>query len=274
MLKLLIVQACSIRLRIETYASILGWAEVDLFIALRISAVWGYSRSLFVIVFILGVTPVITNSMSASITLPAYSPDVSGCFVTLTRSISDFKRKYAMCAYLTRSMLILQDVVVLAATWIKTSQQFRIARRSNLAISLSMCLLRDGTAYFVVLLILNATQMAIFASEGEQLSALLSVMPLILTNRFMMNLRKLGSRINEDTEAQQWSQFSSVAFNPATTALVGNIGECLDLSNDSSDGFGHREWYELDEVESSSDDSTLEIGFSSTGAVYEGASAA
>lgn len=70
--------------------------------------------------------------------------------------------------------------------------------------------------------------------------------PLILTNRFMMNLRQLRTRADADAEVP-WTQYSTIAFNPAATALVGNIGELLEL-NDESEEPTRREWFELDDM--------------------------
>ena len=84
----------------------------------------------------------------------------------------------------------------------------------------------------------------------------------------MMNLRQLSSHHDDPIDpTQSWSHFSSIRFNPAASELVGNIGECLDLG-EGSEPFGEREWYELDEVDCAS--GALDIGFSSTGAVYGG----
>lgn len=268
---------CSIRIWIISVACIAGWIEVDCFIAFRISAIYGCNRSLFLLVFVLGLAPVITNSLAAVSFRGAYLPGLPGCYYLLITEISleKYNLDYTICAYVTRSTLILQDVVVLILTWIKTYGQWKIARRSNFSLSVSMCLLRDGTMYFCVLLVLNATQIAVFRTQGSVLSNFLATVPLILTSRFMMNLRELGARgggADDDAEAQPWSRFSSAVFARTGSAFVGNVGEYLDLGNEAVDG--HRPWYELDELESGADCSVLEIGYSSTGAVYEGPSSA
>ena len=46
--------------------------------------------------------------------------------------------------FVTLGALLLQDVLVLGLTWIKTYRQWRDSRRANIFPSLSQCLLRDG----------------------------------------------------------------------------------------------------------------------------------
>ena len=60
----------------------------------------------------------------------------------------------------------------------------------------------------------------------------------------MLNLRQL--RTCADAEAPPWTQYSTIAFNPTATALVGNIGELLDVIE--PEHFGCHEWHELGDV--------------------------
>lgn len=70
--------SCTVAERILRTAMILGWVQVNcvytavlnidmvtdrqvVFISLRVSAIWEHSRSLFALLFILGLAPVITN---------------------------------------------------------------------------------------------------------------------------------------------------------------------------------------------------------------------
>ncbi|GJE85356.1 hypothetical protein PsYK624_014350 [Phanerochaete sordida] len=103
-------------------------------------------------------------------------------------------------------------------------------------------------------------------SHNELLYGYCSIMPLILTSRFMLNLRTLGARGADEEHAQPGSGYTSAAF----TVPVGNIGASLDLGSEPG---AQREWFELDDfaVCGGSDDgsSTHDIGFSSTGAVYD-----
>ena len=46
--------------------------------------------------------------------------------------------------YVTRGSLVVADSIVLVLTWIKTFNNWNEARRLNLNLSISTCLLRDG----------------------------------------------------------------------------------------------------------------------------------
>ena len=50
-----------------------------------------------------------------------------------------------LVVYVTRGCVIALDSMVLALTWKKTFQAWREARRLNLQLSVTTCLLRDGS---------------------------------------------------------------------------------------------------------------------------------
>lgn len=45
---------------------------------------------------------------------------------------------------MTRSCVVLSDLIVVGVTWQKTFRQWREGRRLNVPLSISTCLLRDG----------------------------------------------------------------------------------------------------------------------------------
>ncbi|GJE85359.1 hypothetical protein PsYK624_014380 [Phanerochaete sordida] len=242
--KSLVSPRCNIRIWILTIVRIICWAEIDFFIAFRLSAIWGHNRLLFAAIFVLGLAPVITNTISASISLPAYSPHLPGCFYKLRIAIppSNFERSWKM--YLCHE---------------KYTHTTRCHRAGS----------HMGTGYFFVLFALNVAQIAVFNSQHALLTQFLQAIPLILASRFMMNLRQLGNRADWDTEAQPWTNYSTVVFNPNASYTLGNIGQYLDLG-DELERDVPREWYELEDFAPDPDRSrTIDIGFSSTGAVYE-----
>ena len=46
--------------------------------------------------------------------------------------------------YVTRGSMVAADLIVLVLTWIKTFRNWNEARRLNVELSVSTCLLRDG----------------------------------------------------------------------------------------------------------------------------------
>ncbi|KIP10474.1 hypothetical protein PHLGIDRAFT_230952 [Phlebiopsis gigantea 11061_1 CR5-6] len=58
-------------------------------------------------------------------------------------------------------------MTVLIVTWSKTYQTHRDAARVHVRMPVSNLLLRDGTLYFLVVLVLNVTEMIVFRTEGQ-----------------------------------------------------------------------------------------------------------
>ena len=56
-----------------------------------------------------------------------------------------------LVAYVTRSSLVAADLIVLVLTWTKTFGSWKEARRLNVELSVSTCLLRDGKSLCIVL---------------------------------------------------------------------------------------------------------------------------
>ncbi|EKM50314.1 uncharacterized protein PHACADRAFT_201154 [Phanerochaete carnosa HHB-10118-sp] len=123
--------------------------------------------------------------------------------------------------YTTRSSLILADAIVLVLTWIKTFRHWRNARRLKMKASLTTCLLRDGTTYFIALLALNISQLLTYNIPDP---------PPILINRFIINLRTAGSTVSDYSMhmSDQRQRQSSLQFTRPTDRL-GNMGGTLQV---------------------------------------------
>ncbi|EKM50292.1 uncharacterized protein PHACADRAFT_201131 [Phanerochaete carnosa HHB-10118-sp] len=138
--------------------------------------------------------------------------------------------------YTTRGSLILADAIVLILTWIKTFRHWRNARRLKMKASLTTCLLRDGTMYFIALLALNIAQLLTFNFSDTDITiinALITTLPLMLISRFIINLRTAGSTVSDYSmhmSDQQQGQ-SSLQFKRS----VGRLG---DIGGTLQDGWG------------------------------------
>ncbi|GJE85081.1 hypothetical protein PsYK624_011580 [Phanerochaete sordida] len=101
-------------------------------------------------------------------------------------------------------------------------------RRQYSRTSVTRILLRDGTAYFVVLLALNLAQMLTFGKSGAApVTRLVRLLPSVLVSRFLLNLRQLSRA----SETQYWS---TVTFR-VPSSFLGNIGEPLELTIENDD---------------------------------------
>lgn len=207
----------------------LTYQPVNIFLSLRIFAMWERNWSLFAMILVLGLTPLITNSFSAAdFTYGPFRGPVSLCVNFLKPTITDFERKYTIADYVTQGVLLLQDILVLCLTWMKTYRKWTDARRVKVSVSVLECLLRDGTLYFVIMCAINITQMVIFDAEsGEILGLYLNALPLVLMSRFVINLR-------QTCEIGDSSVPSTVIFRRETN-ILGNVGESLEYAEPRPD---------------------------------------
>ncbi|EKM56349.1 uncharacterized protein PHACADRAFT_193966 [Phanerochaete carnosa HHB-10118-sp] len=225
---------------------VLSWAfpviqllQTALFSALRVLAIWDKSYFWSLLTFVLSMVPFATNIYIAAVS--KYSFDVDPFFGTICIEVSQisartFNIRMFRVTYTTCGSLILADAIVLVLTWIKTFEQWRNARCLKMRASLTTCLLRDGTTYFIALLALNIAQLLTYNvsyTEIAIVSAMVTALPPVLLSRFIINLRTAGSIVSDYSmhlSDQQQGQ-SSLQFRRPTDRL-GRVGGTL------QDGWG------------------------------------
>ncbi|EKM57660.1 uncharacterized protein PHACADRAFT_251424 [Phanerochaete carnosa HHB-10118-sp] len=220
---------------------LIGFLQTAVFSALRVFAIWNRSYLWSLIVFALSMVSFVMNLIDAAVT--KYVILEEPIWGAVCASEYPFSvRTTNILIYSTRGSVILADTIVLVLTWIKTFRHWRNARRVNLGVSLTTCLLRDGQA----LLAINIAELVTFdpATDTSPVGAFITSLPLVLINRFMINLRTVDSEMSDDstytTDRQQES--STVQFRRSTNRL-GNIGGALlsglddDESSDQEDMF-------------------------------------
>lgn len=93
---------------------------------------------------------------------------------------------------------------------------------------LTTCLLHDGTVFFLVLLILNTTEMmAWYISSASNVAQIAVVMSPLLVSRFMMRLR-LATRNEHLTTTDMGT------LVPGQSVVFANAGAPLDFNDDTS----------------------------------------
>ncbi|KAI0084434.1 hypothetical protein BDY19DRAFT_997782 [Irpex rosettiformis] len=126
----------------------------------------------------------------------------------------------------TRISVIIGDVLVLLVTWSKLAKLYYEARQLRIKAPLATLLFRDGTFYFVVLLIVNVLQVigdnipSLFNMQVSQ--PFFETLPPIIVCRFILNLRLVKPA------GSSWisgNQSGSLRF-------VGNAGEPLRFGAD------------------------------------------
>lgn len=231
-------QTCESLLIVSETLFLLGIIQTALFSALRVFALWNQSYALAIPVLILGLVPFGTNLFNYVVYI-YYNQTVGGSS-SCTTIFPYPQHVRTMLVCLTRSAAIAGDILVLALTWARTFKNWYDGRKLGMDLSVSAYLLRDGTIYFLCLLIINITQLIVVFHWHDDagtniVGPFLLVLPPILICRFMINLRSLGSTepARERSEAMSRSYFSAVSFRVPETAL-GNIGEALEHEGLSS----------------------------------------
>ncbi|OBZ72798.1 hypothetical protein A0H81_07334 [Grifola frondosa] len=147
----------------------------------------------------------------------------------------------------SRTCLIASDALVLAVTWSKTYQLRKAAQQAQVKASLLTLLLRDGTIYFVVLLILNALHIVFnFVEQVPFVSIFADAFTSILISRFILNLREVdihvhggmrSGRATFDGSMSYQSQPDTIIFT-SNNNFVDSIGAPLDHGFPSVDEDG------------------------------------
>lgn len=207
---------------------IYGVSEIQIvvFSAIRVVALSHESRFRYLLYIGLSffiIVPMVTNIITwvTLVAVDAETP-ISGCVPK--RTLSDHGR--ILLFYFTRGCEISGDILALILTWARTLHHWRESRRFKMHISVTTLLLRDGTIFFMTLLVANVTMTvsAVVHSRDQRVHAalaqsLLQALPSVLMPRFMMNLRLLGVPGEIDSIAQRFSCFSMPDFEISSVHL-------------------------------------------------------
>ncbi|EKM56379.1 uncharacterized protein PHACADRAFT_207632 [Phanerochaete carnosa HHB-10118-sp] len=133
------------------------------------------------VVLALGTVPVGTNIFGTARTVTVYEDlpilptcaDITNVSPKLNKDAA--LQSYAivhtsLVLYITRGSAIAADILVLALTWVKSFKHVWEIRRLKLASSLSVVLLRDGTIYFIALLIINILQLVTYSDSFSNIT--------------------------------------------------------------------------------------------------------
>ncbi|GJE88357.1 hypothetical protein PsYK624_044400 [Phanerochaete sordida] len=207
---------------------IAGEGLTAIFSALRVYAIWHESNSnriLAGIVFMLLAVPVATNLFALSRTIYVLGPGPSDTYKVCSQIINVSP---------IDNEIIAANTLVLVLTWIKSFRQYYEMRQLRVGASVTAILLRDGTVHFLALLFLSVLKLLAFTPgvgllvfEEILLGTLWNPMPLLLVQRFILNLRQLNPENQTSAEILQGPSRLSFSFRMPSN-LIGNIGEDLD----------------------------------------------
>ncbi|KAI0916180.1 hypothetical protein AcV5_003188 [Taiwanofungus camphoratus] len=131
----------------------------------------------------------------------------------------------------TRICLIVSDLIVVAVTWYNT-HDFMHPIQSHVKHSLAKLLTRDGTLYFLLLLMINIIHIILFTlNVFQDFAGFTAPISSILMSRFLLNIRQIRYKLNSQCLSASQSCCchtsqpqllpTSVRF---TTGFVGDAG--------------------------------------------------
>ncbi|KAI0730530.1 hypothetical protein C8Q76DRAFT_782247 [Earliella scabrosa] len=229
----------------------LVWAAFSSLRAFALSRSWPAA----IIVFILSAMIIVMNMSCYHFGLSGADIPRIGC-----TPISKCAGSTAMANRLIivpRVCLIVADSILVYITWSTVHDRLQVLQE-DVRYSFSKVLLRDGTAYFIVLSALNGLQLTLALlsitipnSNASYVSIFTAPLTCILVNRFLLNLQaaerstyKRTSTISLDAVARGSapSESESVLFQ----RIVGSIGSAIEpdvyfsdsLNNDSEEEIG------------------------------------
>ncbi|GJF00636.1 hypothetical protein PsYK624_169300 [Phanerochaete sordida] len=118
-------------------------------------------------------------------------------------------------------------------TCAKSLRQFWDMRRLKLRSSVTTILLRDGAAYFTALLVLNVVLILKLTADaffkGLSIDAIIQFMPVVLVQRFMLNLWQLNETEGPGHDSSGANRLSRLSVKLGfPSSILENIGEPLD----------------------------------------------
>ncbi|KAI0689551.1 hypothetical protein BC835DRAFT_1418437 [Cytidiella melzeri] len=224
------VASSFLQVRAKVYKPTCGISDggFTVFSGLRVYALWNRNIQLGLTVLLLALVPMGVNIYNDTTYILVFVPSllpqpVCGNAFGISQSL------VFRCAYLTlvtRLTAMLADILVLVATWMKTWVTYKEGLRAGLKVPIASLLIRDGTLYFMALLLMNVYQIIGNTSPalalGDSGTIYISVLTPMLISRFLLNLRRVSLEV-EDEALSTTSRFSALQFRHPVS-LSGNAG--------------------------------------------------
>ncbi|KAJ3556589.1 hypothetical protein NM688_g1944 [Phlebia brevispora] len=250
---LLIVSAgmCSVNI-LKAISDFRLFSTLAAFSALRVFALLGRNCLAFVLVLTLGLVPAAVDLYTIRFSSFHYVDDPvlgSSCYTKIHLPTSVLLRDRFSVGLAGRICWLVSETAVLIVTWIKTFRHVQEAYRARLYAQCGEILLRDGarssslpdhgqlncssakgSLYFASLLLLNAAELLIEQypdfKYSDPIAAIYQAAQSILISRFLINLRLVNTRRDEELDSSRSSVLKFLVLSVDT--VVGNMGEDLD----------------------------------------------
>lgn len=274
------VKTCEIIFRISAVLTAVSFLCNAVFSSWRIFALARGQWVLLVVVTSLGLVPVVTNLYHDSLSHALEILKPSALFTECIISDAFSPRTDMIFGITTRACVVLADAIVLGTTWMQTYQVRQAAKQANIKSKLADLLMRDGTGYFLSLLVLNTLQMVFDFPQINMLggssnfksfvSSINQPLTSILISKYFLNLKSFANH-DDITGTSDLSLNSDIEFagnrNPHRThaLVVGLTSHNTGTYDEGSSSVaytthkqpGHSSSYCLDEKQKNDDDSLI-----------------
>ncbi|KIP03869.1 hypothetical protein PHLGIDRAFT_121223 [Phlebiopsis gigantea 11061_1 CR5-6] len=131
-----------------------------------------------------------------------------------------------------RAPVVLAEAIIIVITWMKTFNGRHAIAHLQDSMTLTQYILRDGTLFFVAMLILNTVMLIIIISDSNIgfTGPLMDILPPILISRFILNIRRSATHsghTREESEMVSSQTITGIVFREVSAALD-ELGRELD----------------------------------------------
>ncbi|KAI0765819.1 hypothetical protein BC629DRAFT_912223 [Irpex lacteus] len=218
---------CTVASRLSETFSLVLYASTAILVMIRLYVVSNRNVWLLVAITALGVLFSTVNIYYfATLKFNALQAPYTGCQGQTSLHLSGVN--------IVMAIVVVESIVV-AVTWINTLSIIRLTREASSRNhkGVSYLVLRDGSVYFITLLLMNILSLLAFRVKLMSNSATyVDTLSSILISRFVLNLRDDNGRSSDPDRTLHMSHLTDLRFSSAPHGrLVGNLGQSLCLEN-------------------------------------------
>ncbi|KAI0630663.1 hypothetical protein C8Q77DRAFT_1160216 [Trametes polyzona] len=240
---------CAVMVKSQSVIHFLQYLPWAAFSGLRAFALLEQRWPLPTLIFILSLVPMGVNFAQYSYGLSGSHDPTFGCLVQVSLTVPQAQARMCALQYLlchptdlpevtlaSRVPLIIADALVIAVTWLTMHRRFfHEGEGMRGVMSLSTVLLRDGTIYFIVLLILNALHLTLTLvsfvipfDPSSQVTTLTEPVTAVLVSRFLLDLQTANRKtMRLDSQDTIFATTSALGGTLDFARVVGSLGSSL-----------------------------------------------
>lgn len=212
---------CTIAWRWSEISTIVMYMSAASFSALQAYAMYGRDKRILSLIMIIGtINPIVNLGFDATVSFLANGPPTIGC-----AQKSALGERINLIFFISGSVLtLIFEAAVFALIWRRFADVLSTMRRSNIKTPFTTLLWRDGSIYFVTLVVLTTLNLlSIFPSlQNLNVPALADTLASICLSRYVLHLRETGLTGGPSNTSLHLSRMSDVRF-VQTSAVVQSL---------------------------------------------------